>query len=81
MRLGPRGRGENCCLTAGVTRWWAGVDNAWEQYKLEARKILLNRAEPHQSAARCVGQPFRRLNHAYLLHLLEYDDSKYPSET
>ncbi len=23
-----------------VTRVWAGVDNAWEQYKPEARKML-----------------------------------------
>jgi hypothetical protein len=35
---------------------WAGVDNAWEQEKLEARKMLLNAAESHTSGARFVGQ-------------------------
>jgi len=33
---------------------WAGVDNAWEQEKLEARKMLVNRAASHTSAARGV---------------------------
>jgi hypothetical protein len=36
---------------------WAGVDNAWEQEKLEARKRLENAAESHTSGARFVGQP------------------------
>jgi len=31
------------------------VDNAWEQGKLEARKILENAAESHTSGARFVG--------------------------
>lgn len=35
---------------------WAGVDNAWEQYKLEGRKMLVSRAESRQSTARFVGQ-------------------------
>ena len=30
---------------------WAGVDSAWEQKKLEARKMLVNRAESHTSGA------------------------------
>jgi hypothetical protein len=34
---------------------WAGVDNVWEQEKLEARKMLLNRADSHTSGARFVG--------------------------
>jgi hypothetical protein len=34
---------------------WAGVDNAWEQEKLEARKMLVNRADSHTSGARFVG--------------------------
>jgi len=34
---------------------WAGVDNAWEQKKLEARKMLENAAESHTSGARFVG--------------------------
>jgi len=32
------------------------VDNAWEQGKLEARKMLENAAESHTSGARFVGQ-------------------------
>jgi len=35
---------------------WAGVDNAWEQKKLEARKMLENAAESHTSGARFVGR-------------------------
>ena len=35
---------------------WAGVDSAWEQEKLEARKLLVNRAESPASSARCVGR-------------------------
>jgi hypothetical protein len=38
---------------------WAGVDNAWEQGKLEARKMLENAAESHTSGARFVRQPAR----------------------
>jgi hypothetical protein len=37
---------------------WAGVDNVWEQEKLEARKILENAAESHTSGARFVGLLF-----------------------
>jgi hypothetical protein len=33
------------------------VDNAWEQYKLEARKVLENGDESHLSSARGVGLP------------------------
>jgi hypothetical protein len=36
---------------------WAGVDSAWEQEKLEARKMLENAAESHMSGAHFVGQP------------------------
>jgi hypothetical protein len=35
---------------------WAGVDSAWEQEKLEARKMLEKAAESHTSAARFVGR-------------------------
>ena len=35
-----------------------GVDNAWEQEKLEARKMLENAAESHTSGARFVGLLF-----------------------
>ena len=36
-------------LTAYETGVWTGVNNAWEQEKLEARKMLVNRATPtHQ---------------------------------
>jgi hypothetical protein len=41
-------------LTVCVTCVWAGVDSAWEQEKLEARKILENAAESHTSGARFV---------------------------
>jgi hypothetical protein len=43
-------------LTACVTRVWADVDNAWEQEKLEARKMLENAADSHTSGARGVGR-------------------------
>jgi len=43
-----------CGLTVCVTCVWAGVDSAWEQKKLEARKMLVNRAESHTSGARFV---------------------------
>ena len=33
---------------------WAGVDSAWEQEKLEARKKPVNAAESHTSGARFV---------------------------
>jgi hypothetical protein len=50
-----------CCArgvpTVCVSRWWVGWDSAWEQKKTEARKMLENGAESHQSAARFVGQP------------------------
>jgi hypothetical protein len=45
--------------TVCVTCVWAGVDNAWEQEKLEARKMLVKRAESHTSGARFVRQPAR----------------------
>jgi hypothetical protein len=35
---------------------WAGVDSAWEQEKLEARKMPVNRADSHTSGARFVGR-------------------------
>jgi hypothetical protein len=41
--------------TVCVTCVWAGVDSAWEQGKLEARKMLENAAESHTSGARFVG--------------------------
>ncbi len=42
--------------TVCVTCVWAGVDSAWEQRKLEARKMLENAAESHTSGARFVGR-------------------------
>jgi hypothetical protein len=44
--------------TAGVSGVWAGVDNAWEQEKLEARKMLENAADSHTSGARFVSPRF-----------------------
>ena len=46
-------------LTVCVTGAGAGVDNVWEQKKLEARKMLVNRAESPASSARFVRQPAR----------------------
>jgi DNA/RNA-binding domain of Phe-tRNA-synthetase-like protein len=40
--------------TASVTCVGAGVDSAWEQRKLEARKMLENAAESYTSGARFV---------------------------
>ena len=45
-----------CGLTVCVTGAGAGVDNVWEQEKLEARKTLVNRTESPASSARGVGQ-------------------------
>jgi hypothetical protein len=42
---------------ASVTCVWAGVDSAWEQEKLEARKMLENAAESHTSGAHFVVPP------------------------
>jgi hypothetical protein len=44
------------CLTVCVTGRWAGVDNAWEQEKLDARKMLEKPHRTHLSSARFVGQ-------------------------
>jgi len=44
--------------TVCVTCVWAGVDSAWEQKKLEARKMLENAAESHTSGARFVSPLF-----------------------
>jgi hypothetical protein len=44
-------------LTVCVTCVWAGVDNAWEQEKLDARKMFVKRDESHLSSARFVGRP------------------------
>jgi hypothetical protein len=46
------------CLTVCVTGAGAGVDSAWEQRKLEARKMLEKRAESPASSARGVGWLF-----------------------
>ena len=42
---------ETAAPTVCVTGRWAGVDSAWEQRKLEARKMLENGGESHQSGA------------------------------
>lgn len=44
-------------LTVCVTGAGASVDSAWEQEKLEARKMLENAAESPASSARFVGRP------------------------
>lgn len=43
-----------------VTDDGAGVDSVWEQKKLEARKMLVNAAEPTASSPRFVGRRFLR---------------------
>ncbi len=43
--------------TVCVTCVWAGGDNAWEQEKLEARKMLEKPHRTHPSSARFVGRP------------------------
>ena len=45
----------------GLSRAQAGADNAWEQEKLEARKMLVNAAESLTSGARV----FEGLNPTY----------------
>jgi len=45
-------------LTVCVTGAGVGVDSAWEQKKLEARKMLENAAESPASSARFVGWLF-----------------------
>jgi hypothetical protein len=45
---------------------WAGVDNAWEQEKLEARKMLENAAESHTSGARFVGLRFCKATFCFM---------------
>ena len=74
--------------TVCVTCVWAGVDSAWEQEKLEARKMLENAAESHTSGARFVrliliyifpiASIFQRLlrHHAFLL-LVYYSFSSF----
>ena len=49
---------------------WAGVDSAWVQGKLEARKMLLNRADSHTLGVRFVRRSltFRLLELLLLIH-------------
>lgn len=82
LRYPPPGAGCQC----------AGVDNAWEQEKLEARKMLVSRAESRQSTARCsaafheeVNLPlatsfFLRPNLRVRLHHAQFDISLQISE-
>jgi hypothetical protein len=42
--------------TVCVTGGWVDVDKAWEEEKLEARKMLENSSSPHPSSARYVGR-------------------------
>ena len=47
------------CLTVCVTGAGAGVDSAWEQKKLEARKLLENAAESPASSVSMQAQSGR----------------------
>jgi hypothetical protein len=58
----PAGRFRKCRPTACVTGAGAGVDSAWEQYKLEAKKMLESAAESPAFSARCVGRPQEIIN-------------------
>jgi hypothetical protein len=57
-------------LTVCVTGGGADVDNDWEQYKLEARKMLENGDESPPSSARCVSPHliFMDMVHHHSLH-------------
>ena len=55
--------------TVCVTGAGAGVDSAWEQKKLEARKLLENAAESPASSARCVRR-FLSIFYVQNLHTL-----------
>ena len=55
--------------TGRVTGAGAGVDSAWEPYKLEVRKLLVNRADSHLSSARGVSLRFHGLG---VLALAQY---------
>ena len=50
----------------------AGVDSAWEQKKLEARKLLENATDFPPSAARGAGQSFLRDVTSLLIALPTY---------
>ena len=52
--------------TVGVTCVWAGVDNVWEQGKLEARKMLENAAESHTSGVSMKAQSNRLRSGTFL---------------
>ena len=56
--------------TVSVSGGGAGVDNDWEQYKLEARKMLENGDESPPSSARCVSPHliFMDMVHHHSLH-------------
>jgi hypothetical protein len=45
---------QGACQRFALTCVWVGVDNAWEQKKPEARKMLEKAAESHTSGARFV---------------------------
>ncbi len=64
-------------LTVCVTCVWVGVDSAWEQEKLEARKMLENAAESHTSGARFVSPLFAMEHHTNAIHLLPLPLTKF----
>jgi hypothetical protein len=44
-----------CCPTVSVTGGGAGMENAWEQRKLEARKMLETRENPRRPVHAVLG--------------------------
>jgi hypothetical protein len=70
------------CPTVCVDVHWAGVDSAWEQEKLEARKMLENAAESHTSGApQKMSEPsfFARETRAHVLTEIRHNCTSQPS--
>jgi len=55
--------------TVCVSGGWAGEEKAWEEDKLEARKMLLNSYSAHPSAARLVGRTAYYRDYVFIIVL------------
>lgn len=65
--------------TVCVTCVWVGVDNAWKQEKLKARKMLENSAVPHTPCIRFVRRILQDCTKSTLLRFLVYR-TNYPND-
>ena len=65
------------CPTVCVSGGGAGVDNAWEQEKPEARKMLVEAAESPPSTARFVSPLFATGHHTTAIHHLPLPLAKF----